>query len=59
MIRDIWNPFEEEEHEEEDRYKPVRVGNIWSKSYIEYKSKGKRKTLLAEERLNKIRPYLS
>ena len=31
--RDIRNLFE---HEEEDYYKPVRAGNFWSKSFIEY-----------------------
>ena len=47
------------EHEEEDYYKPVRVGNFWSKSYIKYKSNGDRnKTLSIAENLNKIRPYL-
>ena len=42
MIRDIRNHFE---HEEEDYYKPVRVGNFWSNKYIEYKSKSNRKAL--------------
>ena len=46
------------EHEEEDYYKPVRVGNFWSNNYIEYKNKGDSKTLSAEEYLNKIRQYL-
>ena len=39
IIRDIKNLFE---YEEENYYKPVRVGNFWSNSYIEYKSKGGR-----------------
>ena len=55
IIRDTWNLFE---NEGEDYYKPVRVGNFWSNSYIEYKSKGNRKTLSVEEYLNKIKPYL-
>ena len=42
MIRDIRNHFE---HEEEDFYKPVRIGNFWSNEYIEYKSKTDRKAL--------------
>ena len=43
---------------EEDHYKPVRVGNFWSNSYMEYKSKGDRKTLPVDEYVHKIRPYL-
>ena len=35
-MRDIKNLFE---HEEEDYYKPVKVGNSWSNNYIEYKIK--------------------
>ena len=33
------------EYEEEDYYKPVRVGNFWSNNCIEYKCKGDIKTL--------------
>ena len=55
IIRDIRDLFE---HEEEDYYKPVRVGNFWSNNYIEYKSKGDRKKLSVKKYLNKIRPYL-
>ena len=47
IIRNIRNLFEYEE--EENYYKLVRVSNFWSK--------GDRKTLSAEEYLNKIRPY--
>ena len=36
IMRDIKNLFE---HEEEDYYKPVKVGNSWSNNYIEYKIK--------------------
>ena len=37
----------------------LRVSNFWSDNYIEYKSNGNRnKTLLVEEYLNKLRPYL-
>ena len=35
IIRDIRYLFE---HEEEDYCKPVRVGNFWSNTYIEYES---------------------
>ena len=56
MIRDIRNLFE---IEEEDYYKSVREGNFWSDNYIEYKSKGARKTLSVKEYLDKIRQYLS
>ena len=56
IIRDIRNLFE---HEEEDYYKPVRVGNFWSNNYMEYESNSYRnKTLSVEEYLNKIRPYV-
>ena len=46
------------DHEEEDYFKPVRIGNFWSNNYIGYKSKGDRKTLSVKKYLNKIRPYL-
>ena len=55
IIRGIRNLSE---YEEEDYYKPVRVDNFWSKNYIEYKSKGDRKTISFKKRLNKIIPYL-
>ena len=73
IIRDIRNVEEEDkgikeminrnvsnlfEHEEEDYYKPATASNFWSNKYIEYKSKGDRKTLSVEEYLNKIKPYL-
>ena len=35
IIRDIRKLFE---HEEEDYYKPVRVGDLWSNNYFEYES---------------------
>ena len=45
LIRDIRKPFE---HEEENYYKTVRLGNFWSNSYI--LSNGNRnKTLSMEE----------
>ena len=40
MIRDIRNLFE---YEQENYYKPLRVGNFWSNSYIEYESSGDKK----------------
>ena len=46
IIRDIRNIFV---HEEEDYYNTVRIGDFLSNSYIEYKSKGDRKTLSVEE----------
>ena len=39
VITDVRNFFE---HEEEDYFKPVRVGNFWSNKYIEYESTGDR-----------------
>ena len=54
--RDIRNVFE---HEKENHYQPVRVGNFWSNNYIEKESHNDRnKPLSIEEYLNKIRPYL-
>ena len=56
IIRYIWNLYE---HKREDYYQPLRVGNFWSNSYIEYESNSDRnKTLSIEEHLNKVRPYL-
>ena len=37
-MRDIRNLFEHEE--EENCRKPLRVGNFWNNSYIEYQSNG-------------------
>ena len=57
ILRDINNFFEHEE--QENYYKPVRVSNFWSNSYIEYESNSDRyKTLSFEEYLNKISLYL-
>ena len=56
IIRYIWNLYE---HKREDYYQPLRVGNFWSNSYIEYESNSDRnKTPSIEEHLNKVRPYL-
>ena len=33
-------------HEEDDYYKPVRLGNFWSNNHIEYESFGDRKKAL-------------
>ena len=50
ILTDIMNLFEHEE--EENCYKPVKVSNFWSNSYIEYESNGdKNKTLPPEEYL--------
>ena len=58
IIRVIRNLFESE-NEEGDYYKPIRVGNFFSKNYIEYESNGDRnKTLSIEEYFSKIRPLL-
>ena len=54
IIRDIRNLSE---HEKED--KPVRVGNFWSRNYIEYENNYRNKTLSIKEYLNKIRPCLT
>ena len=54
----IKNLFENEK-EEKDYYKPVRVNTFWSNNYNEYKSNGDRnKAPSVEEYLDKIRPYL-
>ena len=44
----------------ENNYKPVRIGNAFSISYVEYKSNGdKDKTLSIKDYLDEIKPYLS
>ena len=44
----------------EDNYKPLRIGNVFSSNYIEYKSNGdKDKTLTIKDYLDKIKPCLS
>ena len=56
MVGDIRNLFGQKK---EDYYRPVRVGNCWSRNYIEYESNNdKTKTLSIREYLNKIRPSL-
>ena len=55
IIRDIRNLFE---HKEGDYYKPVKVNNFQTNNFIEYKSKGDRKTISLEEYVIKIRPHL-
>ena len=42
---------------EEGYYKPKRVRNFWSNTYIEYES-NRNKSLSLKEHLNKIKPYL-
>ena len=45
--------------QEDNYYKPTRVGNFWSNNYIEHESSGDRnKNLSAKEYLDKIKPYL-
>ena len=60
VLRNIKNLFENEK-EEENLYKPVRVNknNFQTNNYIEYKSNGdKSKLLSVEEYFNEIRPCL-
>ena len=55
ILRNIKKLFQQEK-EEENYYKPVRVSNFWSNNYSEYESNGDRnKTPSVEEYLNKIR----
>ena len=57
VLRNTKNLFEHEK--EENYYKTIRVNNLWSNNYIEYKSKGDTiRILLVEKYLHKIRPYL-
>ena len=54
IIRDISNPFEEEQR---DNYKSERVSGFWSSNYIEYENSDDRnKTLSVEKYLKKARP---
>ena len=55
MIRDIRSLFKQED----DYYKPIRVGNFRNNNYIKYESSGdKNKNLSVKEYLDKIKPYL-
>ena len=55
IIRGIRTFFKQED----GYYKPIRVGNFWNNSYIEYESSGYRnKNLSVKEYLDKIKPYL-
>ena len=55
IITDTWNISEQQE----ENYKPVRVGCFYSNNYIEYESNGHRsKTLSIKEYLEKIKLYL-
>ena len=57
ILRDIRNCSENKE--EEKYYKSVKVSNFCSINFNEYESNGDRKkTILVEEHLNKIRPFL-
>ena len=54
MIRDMTTLFEEE-----DYYKPKKVGSFWNNNYIVYESNGNRnKSLSLEEHLNKKKTFL-
>ena len=54
MIRGI-KTFEEEDN----YYKPIKVGNFWKNYYIEYESNSdKNKSLSVKEYLIKIKLYL-
>ena len=45
--------------QEDDYYKPIRVGNFWNNNYVEYESSGDRnKNISVKEYLDKIKPYL-
>ena len=55
IFRDIRTFFKQED----DYYKPIRVGNFWNNNYIEHESSGDRsKNLSVNEYLDKIKPYL-
>ena len=57
IMRDIRTLFEEEE--EENYYKPVRIGTFYGNKYIEHESNcDKDKTPSMEEYLHEIKPYL-
>ena len=48
------------EEEKGDHYNPVRLHNFWSKNHVKYESnENKNKTLLLQEYVNKIIPYLN
>ena len=56
IIGDIENLFEYEE-EEQKYYKPTRVNNVLSNTYIKYESNSDRNnTLSVEDYLKKMRP---
>ena len=48
IIRDIKDVFEEEEN---DYYKPVRVANLYRKSYNEYENNGDENKTLSIKRI--------
>ena len=51
IIRDIRTLFKQED----DYYKPSRVGGFWNNNYIEYESSGDR-NLSVKEYLDKVKP---
>ena len=55
IVRDLRTLFKQED----DFYKPIRVGNFWNNNYIEYQTSDDRnKNLSVKEYLDKIKPYL-
>ena len=57
VLKDIKTLFESDE---EDYYKPIRTGNIFSSNYIEYQSNGnKDKTLFIDDYIDKTERYLN
>ena len=55
IITDIRTLFKQED----DYYKPIRVGNFWNNNYVEHESSGDRnENLSVKEYLDKIKPYL-
>ena len=56
----LYDPRNNLSKQEEDNYKPEKIGNAFSSNYIEYKSSGnKDKTLSPKDYLDEIKPYLS
>ena len=55
MTRNIETLFEQED----DYYKPIKVGNFWNYNYIGYESNNhKNKNLLVREHTDEIKPFL-
>ena len=55
ITRNIETLFEQED----DYYKPIKVGNFWNYNYIGYESNNHRnKNLLVREHIDEIKPFL-